>query len=432
MPTIHIGTSESAYTSAILTFEPERTLRMADRLRHGGVVTQAFSLSDWRLDQREVLLLSLQSDSPSIDGMILLERMRGNGGTETIKMRVIDHVLFEPVGAGDVARILPLSSSISHLDKQILLEPETWERLITRLVHLRPEAANAILRMLKNRSAEPPPMDSSLRNERLLEQVDAIGLAVEIGGGERAGILRQTDLDRRGEARSAVDLFVNIPFYETDFINHDTWVFGQLLNASYRTMVFGGDRGSRIIVRVLDHTPLESAFGTDLLIYQQRYESVLLLQYKTMRQDGNDMIYRANSQLDKQLAAMDVLERAIARIAVTDNHAMQQWRLHHGMAYIKFCEQVSLHCSDGKLVPGMILAAEHLRGFLEGGMARGVRGGRIVSRNYCPRHLSNTQFTDLASNGWIGCTDQGAAALDRITHELRSRELPAILAEIIT
>lgn len=36
---------------------------------------------------------------------------------------------------------------------------------------------------------------------------------------------------------------------------------------------------------VLDRTPLESATGVDLLLYQQQYQSFLLVQYKAMELD---------------------------------------------------------------------------------------------------------------------------------------------------
>lgn len=435
MPTLNPGKSDSIYTGTILTFEPERTLRVAEYLRSDAEVTQAFSLADWRrLDNREVMLLSLNPHSPSIDGAILLERMRGDGGTGTIKMRVIDNVLFEPVVPEELVAILNLAPSISYLHEQQPLIPEIWDQLIARLMEIRPTAVEDITRILKRRITESTVIATSLRDERLQEQTDAIGLITDIGRGDRTEHLKGIDLDRRKEAESALDLFTDITIrhHERDFLDHDRGMFQPLLKSDYRSIEFPGSNGSRIAIHIHDRMPLESVFGTDILIYQERYCSVLMLQYKTMRPTGNGaQCYWADDQLDKQLARMEAIEREIAQDIPSESLSMRQWRLNDGTSYVKFCDQTPLRRNDSRLASGFILSASHLCTFLASDAAKGPHGGRPVSREKCPRYLSNTQFVDLASSGWIGSRGRKSELLHSMWLRVKEHGTPAVLAEIM-
>lgn len=51
----------------------------------------------------------------------------------------------------------------------------------------------------------------------------------------------------------------------------------------------------------------------------------------------------------------------------------------------------------------------YLKRFLLLPEARGKHGGHRVGYNNCPRYLNNSQFVDLAREGWIGCDQRGYA-----------------------
>ena len=130
-----------------------------------------------------------------------------------------------------------------------------------------------------------------------------------------------------------------------------------------------------------------------------------------------------------QLGAM----RAVAAL-IRRNRAKSQgltsWRLNDEVFFWKFCEGTRLKDSDGALTHGITLSREHLEDFLSLPESRpGGKGPRIGYSN-CHRYLTNTQFVELAREGWIGGGAKASVVIQKILKASQDGGRRAVLAVI--
>ena len=155
---------------------------------------------------------------------------------------------------------------------------------------------------------------------------------------------------------------------------------------------------------------LETLLGLDFLIYPVSYKYYLLIQYKVMEpvngRNGKSWSYLVDEQIRKQIAAMDKGMAAILRQPASAAE-MMGWRLHNGAFYFKLCETTRPDARDDALVGGITLGHDHLKNFLTLPQSAGENGGQRIGYGNCSRYLKNTQFIELAREGWIGCDQQG-------------------------
>jgi hypothetical protein len=91
--------------------------------------------------------------------------------------------------------------------------------------------------------------------------------------------------------------------------------------ADIRHLAHGGvmsenDQGVRLTVMLANRQPLEELTGTDLIYYNDNYESFVMVQYKAMETMGGESILRLpNSQLNKELERMEAVLKSIHDLA---------------------------------------------------------------------------------------------------------------------
>ncbi len=399
------------YSGFVLAFEPKRTPKIVERLSIEGEAVEAFSAMDWKFEPRELALIVFDRNQMSIGAAVLMERMYGSGGTAKLKMRLTNPVIFsKPVGAESVHEILSLQRHVSTAENVQRITPDLWPKLITLLKTLRPDSATALNQLFAERDKERRLFGDGDRLLRLVEQRDCVGLTLEMAGLDRKTALRSLDVGVTDEARSILDLLDNESLHEQDAIRHDERVFEGLLNGQMRHGVFTDGKDRAVRIHVYDKKPLESVLGIDLLVFQEAYQSFLLLQYKMMKpsheKNGKTWSYLVDSQLRKQ---MELMDRAQARIYEEElpEKVMWDWRLNGCPFYFKFCEATRSTARADGLVRGLTISLEHLTHFLSLDESRGEQGGRRVGYTNCPRYLNNTQFVELARDGWIGCDRSG-------------------------
>jgi hypothetical protein len=109
---------------------------------------------------------------------------------------------------------------------------------------------------------------------------------------------------------------------------------------------------------------------------------------------------------------------------------MNHWRLTDEAFYFKFCETTRPNARDDALVAGITLGHYHLKRFLELPEAKGEHGGYRVGYRNCPRYLNNTQFVELAREGWIGCDERGLALVSDVLEAGAERGRAAMFAVV--
>jgi hypothetical protein len=258
-------------------------------------------------------------------------------------------------------------------------------------------------------------------------------MTLDIAKGDRQSVLRSFNPEGLGSAASVLDLLDNEPLHERDVIERDQRIFGELLDGSMRHAQFSIGGGRAVRIHVSDRKPLETVLGTDLLIYQEMFHSFLLIQYKNMAPvtgtQGKTWSYLADKQFDQQIGAMERGEIAIRKQWAPDA-GVQSWRLHSSPFYLKFCETTRPNARDDSLVRGITLSLEHLRHHVAqcrgGDETRGVR----IGYDNCPRYLNNTQFVELAREGWIGCDHKGYEFIRRVLAAAQEGGRQAMMAVV--
>jgi len=428
------STEKPPYSGYLLAFEPKRTMKIAERLHGEQEISESFSAMDWTFERREVVLLSLLPGEPSIGAAALMERMHGSGGTGKLKMRMSHPVLLdEAITAKELADVVTLGDCVCTAERPKRIATSIWPNLLDAIKCLRPQLAEQLDALLARRDEERLLTGNSAHVLRLMEQRDAIGLALEMASLDRQTILRNLKSDKVDSATSVLDLLDHEPLQEQDVIRRDEQIFKELLTQEMRHGRFVGPSGRQVRVHIYDKKPLETILGIDLLIYQESYKSYLLVQYKIMKpmhgRRGNTWSYLVDEQIRKQIVTMDEGIAAIQRQPAALAKIMD-WRLNNGAFYFKFCETTRPAARDDALVGGITIGLEHLKSFLSLSASAGDNGGQRIGYENCARYLNNTQFIELAREGWIGCNQQGYSLISDVLTANQEGGKVAMLAVI--
>ena len=422
------------YSGFVLTFEPERTAWLAERLHSGRDIADSFSALDWKLERRELVLLALNTDPLAISAMAMMERMHGSGGSGKVKMRMSNIILFEPPIANDEFLVANLESVICTPETLSRTDLTTWNGMLVELRQLRPEMSDAIEALIELRGERRLLLGDSDRIARLNEQRDGVGLSLDIAELDRSKILKGLKTEQIDVASSVLDLLDAQPVQERSLLEHDARIFRLLLGDLPSTSaLFSGDREKSVRVYIADQTPIETVLGVDLIIYSTCYENFLLLQYKKMERDETSWSYQISpsSNIHQQLGQMNAF-RSAAVAASPAPASLWSYRLNGDPFYFKFCEQSRPDARDESLIPGITMPEFQLREFLALPEARGPSGGLRVGYGNCPRYLNNTEFVQLARVGWIGSGPQSISILNQVLEANAQGGRSAMLAVIDT
>ncbi|WP_156443581.1 hypothetical protein [Burkholderia sp. MSMB1835] len=419
------------YGGFILTFEPARTERIAEILAEYGEVSESFSAEDWAFERCELVFLVRRNPGAVIFAATLMTRMRGSGGTRRVKMRLSDALIFkEPISIHEADNSNGFIAKISTAEQLQRIDAHTWAALIDLVKRLRPKHAQELDRLVERRLEERRLLGNDNRITRLTEQRDAVGLCFDIAGLDRRAIFRSGNASRANSASSVLDLLDAQPISERSLIEQDARAFQTVFATGGATGEFVGPAGRNVRTYVTDATPIETATGVDLLIFQEQYYSFLMLQYKGMQKDVvvPGWSYRVDgSNLDHQISAMKRIRSASSIPA--GNGELRDLRLNDEPFYFKFCERTRPDASDDSLIAGITMSAPHVEHFLKLPEATKQGHGRRIGYENCPRYFNNSEFVTLARSGWIGC---GAPTTNLMAAILAARDSgrSAILAVI--
>ncbi len=408
------------YSGYFLTFELGRLAKIRESLGHPGEASESFSALDWTFERREIAFLSFEPNKYSIDAVVLMERMHGSGGTGKLKMRMWAPVLIEEsILPNEINDAFPAKDRLCTAETFKRIPTDEWLKAIDAIKRQRPALAAQIDALVKLREVQNRLTGNDTKILRLTEQRDAIGLVLDIASLDRKTILREAHFDKIELATSVLDLLDAEPLQEQDVIRNDQGAFKGLLSAEGLRSVRFPQIGEREVrVHVYDKKPLETLLGIDLLIYIADYKSYLLLQYKCMQPksygDGKSWSYLVDQQLDKQVKAMDAAVEAIQRLPVPATTSMLDLRLSDEAFYFKFCETTSPDSRDDALVSGLTLSHQHLKQFLLLPESQVKPSGHRVGYANCARYLNNSQFVELAREGWIGCDARGFELISEV------------------
>ena len=190
---------------------------------------------------------------------------------------------------------------------------------------------------------------------------------------------------------------------EDPMVNHDSQVFGDWskIRQHAQGAVEFTKENQKITLMNVNRQPLEKTLGVDLLIYHHTYQSYIFIQYKRMTKETDLYIYRPTdstykSEIDRMNAFMKTINSEVT------NKSLQNYRFNKDLFYFKLCPARIDNSLSNKMVNGMYLPLELWTVLLEDNCTNGPKGGKLLSFNNTARYFNNTQFINLAQNGWIG------------------------------
>ena len=194
----------------------------------------------------------------------------------------------------------------------------------------------------------------------------------------------------------------------------------------YGAAVFESEATSeRLTVILANRLPLEEQTGTDLIYFNETYQSFVMVQYKAMeredRRDGPaEAVYRLpDAQLKEEIDRMDVVLGALKACAPSTD--IGGYRLIENPFFLKLCSRLVFNPDDVGLVPGMYLPLDYWKLLEKDPGIRGPKGGLRITYENAKRHFDNTSFTTVVSKAWVGTTPSQSQVLQdviRVTLEM--------------
>ncbi len=406
------------YAGFVTHFELARSQSIGFRIENGYAFSDSYSRDDWGLERKEVFFIVLDATNPLISAAMLVVRVHGTGGTDKPKYSFSNPVSF--TNSIDIRKVFPLDGNnlqISSPEAGTRLQPEKWTILVEATKRENPDQAQQLdaLLLLVDRKAQILGGDN--KRNRLAEQRDSVGLALEIAGIKKSATLSGMTDQKIERAESVLDLIDNLVIQERTLVEHDQQFLERFLIGNIKGALVGADQERRVRIYVTDKTVLETALGVDLMIYQPHYDAFTLVQYKAMekeeRNGGSIWQYKKDTQLESQL---DVMTNVMNHIEKIEEGKPDVWhsRLNTDPFFFKFCERRKPKARDDGLVPGLTLSAQHTREFLDSERAEGSKGGRSIGYFNYPKYLNNTEFIALARGGWIGTNQAGSVLVGNV------------------
>lgn len=276
---------------------------------------------------------------------------------------------------------------------------------------------------------EIDPIDETSAFER-----DAVALALETFGGAslRKEVLRSAQADPLGKST----FFSRLPRYEVredTQINHDAIAFPGFRLAKQHVVgaiEVVSQMGQRLTIMNCNRQKLEETLGVDLIYFNHKFKSFVLVQYKRLvANSGDKPVYRPDSdknyavEIAKMNSATLELERRFSK-----SSALRDYRLGSDIFYFKFCEALQKSSLDTGMMSGMYLPLGLWNQFVVSEEAKGPRGGVRIDWDSHPRSFNNGSFCNLLRQGWIGSSAKQTEYLENIIEGVLSGQHMLILA----
>lgn len=368
-------------------------------------------------------LLALVSFEPGeIKAVALLERQR-RAATRKHLLKVSNFVWIDPLSLDDLEAALP--TSVRRFFGLGLFGEGTGIRAMEAVKRLRPAQANEIGRL--ERALDVPPVRRGAAAEIVAMEKDAVGVALDIAGFDRAPIGEIGEVDEEEET-PFLGRLRRASLVEDQIINHDAGVFADW-DLARQSVVGATDfeqDGKRLTVINVNRLAPEHSLGVDLVYYHHTYEAFVLVQYKRMRREEIEeqerLVYRPDAHHRDQVAQMRQLGTA------ADPTVPKEYRLNPDACYFKLCNPETLDPYSTALLPGMYLPLELSEFLIDSGAISGPGGGPAFSYETVERRLSNTLFTDLVQAGWVGTRGDVSARLRPIIEFMVENGRSVVLA----
>ncbi|MFD0963241.1 hypothetical protein [Pseudofulvibacter geojedonensis] len=227
--------------------------------------------------------------------------------------------------------------------------------------------------------------------------------------------------------------FNNMTIREDPMVNHDSQVFGDWLKIKQHAqgIVEFVKENQKVTLMNVNRQPLEKTMGVDLLIYHHTFDSYTFIQYKRMTKESDIYLYRpSDSTYKSEIERMNsFMEKITPNVS---NKDLKNYRFNDDLFYFKLCPARIENSFSNRMVGGMYLPLELWNILLEDDCTNGPKGGKQLNFNNVGRYFNNSQFINLAQNGWIGSKVEDSKNITDIIMDSINSDNSITLAEYKT
>ncbi|MBF0180658.1 MAG: hypothetical protein HQM03_11600 [Magnetococcales bacterium] len=407
----------------IVLFRNENT---AFAFREKISINMRFSWADqslWNGSPQQISFISVESENFNYIGIIKKGKKPANSGN----LFFLNPVFAIP-GAG-----VPFSV---FLDRLPSIYQETFIQACSikygSVADLPPKAFEAVLNVfikwdyemlklierLKNNINRSRPVVSGRAGEILAMEQEATYTGLKMGGIDPEIFSSDWVEPDRTTFGSFLDGFKSASLREDAMIQYDhcTLPGWEQIERNQVGVVAFECKNTRVEIIHANRTPLEHVLGVDLIYVNQLFKSLIMVQYKVMRNENGKPRFRLpNYQLDEEISRMRRIENILCR---SPDLTPDGFRLNQTPFYLKFCPKIVFDPSDSGLIKGMYLHLDHWQTLSTSGVLNGPQGGMYLAYENAGRWFDNTTFIDLTKAGWIGSAGMNSIDLWNIVNEL--------------
>ena len=403
------------------------------RIQNLGQFTTTVVTADVRPRVAELVVLSMYGTGADYLGISQAGRLLVTGQT---MIAISNLVAIERMSRDEVRSKLPRRFANKFAPPEsgaYRLSPALWQEVI-RIIGTRSRGVRRKLQELGRKiDGIHPPRRRANEGLEVFER-DAVASAIQAWAGPsfRKRVLREAAPSGQPPIAPFLSRLENVSVREDPQIIHDAESFpGMEVARRYQVgSVVLRNREEYLTILNCNRQPLEQTLGVDLIYYNHRFDSFVLVQYKRMTEGSHEPEYRPHNDPShgEELRRMISAEKMLTALPTVSNHDTDSFRLSGRSFYVKLCEAKTKGALDPGMVSGMYLPLGLWRRVLKSPAARGPRGGVVIRWGNCPRRFNNGEFTSLLRNGWIGSAAGQSKLLARIIEEVLGSGRMLVLA----
>lgn len=344
-------------------------------------------------------------------------------------------VLSEPISVRKILNRLPKRNAASvrkRFQSGGLLTEKGFSAVVETIRQLAPQASTLLNRFSVTRTVLMRRLPDKTR-ENLAQQKEAVLTALSIAGISREPVQEWAPSD--DTPVSFLDGLPSVRLREDPMVVNDLQNlpgFDVIRTYAHCAAVFESeDASERLTVILANRLPLEEQTGTDLIYFNETYQSFVMVQYKAMEREGGhnrpaEAVYRLpDAQLKEEIDRMDTMLGALR--ACGPDTDISGYRLTENPFFLKLCPRLVFNPDDVGLVPGMYLPLDYWKLLENDPGIKGPRGGLRITYENAKRHFDNTAFITVVSKAWVGTTPSQSQVLrDVIWETLKTGKAVAI------
>lgn len=330
--------------------------------------------------------------------------------------------LAEPLSVRKLLNRLPKRNA-AYVRKRFhsggLLTEKGFSAVVETIRQLAPQAGILLDRFSEARTGRIRRLSDKVRGN-LAQQKEAVLTALSIAGLSRDPVQEWAPSDETPV--SFLDGLPSVRLREDPMVINDLQNlpgFDVIKSFPYGAAVFESEETSeRLTVILANRLPMEEQTGTDLIYFNETYQSFVMVQYKAMDRAGRKngiplYLYRLpDAQLKEEIDRMDAVLGALK--ACAPNTDIGGFRLTENPFFFKLCPRLVFNPESVGLVSGMYLPLDYWKLLESDPGIKGPKGGLRITYENAKRHFDNTSFITVVSKAWVGTTPSQSQVLREV------------------